>query len=519
MQAQLCRKNQYSLLFWFLLVMVLVQIVFCGWYADKVFFSVLNSDSAGDLIYAKQIADEGHYIFSDNWYQSTEIKVVQLQLIMVPLFKLGLSYRFVMVITDMVLVGLMALSAYVSMRMLRLSPEMSMLAALLFIFPGLPYSQFVLLHPCFNTFLILSILSYTVTFCAYEQSKDGGLRKRIYIYILGLLVGINGRKALVMIALPCVAFPLLTWIVHHWNQRVTAAELLRGIKQNKAPLLFGLAALMGQAIYSLILVKIFGESGAVFRAGTGETLSLLLPQVPYGLIKLAGLGSGVGSNLLRNVELAASALFSASLYLALGLTLKNDKDKVHQTIARFAAFSLAYGFFLLCNLNYAEGDTFIWRYLGLMAYPLFLALPVYLEAQPRFSLARVLCVVICIVTFTLRLYAPAQAVLKTDRNNPCASGAVAYLRYDNYHFGAATFWNANVNTIKTDGEVTFQSVYNDEDFGFYKWLCPKTNSDRDLEFYLLTAAEYKQRQANHWATPGKLVYQDEEFVVFSLREV
>jgi len=69
--------------------------------------------------------------------------------------------------------------------------------------------------------------------------------------------------------------------------------------------------------------------------------------------------------------------------------------------------------------------------------------------------------------------------------------------------------------VLSDGEIAIKPVFNDEKLSFYTWLTHMDYIDREAEFLLLTQEEYEQRLENGWQTPYKLVFSDEDYMIFA----
>ena len=106
--------------------------------------------------------------------------------------------------------------------------------------------------------------------------------------------------------------------------------------------------------------------------------------------------------------------------------------------------------------------------------------------------------------------------------------AVCRFLDDNYDFGYATFWNANVFAFMTDGRLEFGNLYPDtidgvdyipEKFQCHLWLTPKRfyrddyKSDEPI-FFLVTQKEYADSTKRTIFKNGRQVYSDDFYRVF-----
>lgn len=52
-------------------------------------------------------------------------------------------------------------------------------------------------------------------------------------------------------------------------------------------------------------------------------------------------------------------------------------------------------------------------------------------------------------------------------------GAITYLKNNDLNFGYATFWNANVTTELTDGEINLAPIYSAKSMKSFEYLMKK----------------------------------------------
>ncbi|WP_315330384.1 hypothetical protein [Treponema socranskii] len=136
----------------------------------------------------------------------------------------------------------------------------------------------------------------------------------------------------------------------------------------------------------------------------------------------------------------------------------------------------------------------------------------------------------CILFFALALISGAFItyidILTSDGN--LDKRAVCRFLDDNYDFGYATFWNANIFTMMTDGRLEFGNLYPDtidgvdyipEKFQCHLWLTPKRfyrddyKSDEPI-FFLVTQKEYADSPKRTVFKNGRQVYSDDFYRVF-----
>jgi len=98
-------------------------------------------------------------------------------------------------------------------------------------------------------------------------------------------------------------------------------------------------------------------------------------------------------------------------------------------------------------------------------------------------------------------------------------GSIRFLKDNNYTYGYSTFWNSNVVTELTDGEIRMSSI---QVFGDgtrttnYEWLTLRSYDDIDVEktFMLVEESEQPRYPNTPMYSSGQLVYRDQYFHIY-----
>jgi len=92
------RTTYMILLLWAAVCFALLVVDWCCWAPNR-----LDADMASEQLLANLLAQEGG-VMSTNWYYSTELRVLNTQLVMAPLFRLFTSWHTVRVVGSVVLI-------------------------------------------------------------------------------------------------------------------------------------------------------------------------------------------------------------------------------------------------------------------------------------------------------------------------------------------------------------------------------------------------------------------------------
>lgn len=126
------------LLLWTAVCFALLVVDWCCWAPNR-----LDADMASEQLLANLLAQEGS-VMSTNWYYSTELRVLNTQLVMAPLFRLFTSWHTVRVVGSVVLILLYLAAWFWFGRSAKLKYSGLLGAGLLVLPYGALYRQYVL---------------------------------------------------------------------------------------------------------------------------------------------------------------------------------------------------------------------------------------------------------------------------------------------------------------------------------------------------------------------------------------
>ena len=96
-------------------VMLVAIILLNAWMTHKYYFNFINSDDASELVYARLLAREGK-IISSTWKGSTEIEILNNQLVYSLLFHFTSNFQVVRIVGQMILSGIFLGCYYFCLR-------------------------------------------------------------------------------------------------------------------------------------------------------------------------------------------------------------------------------------------------------------------------------------------------------------------------------------------------------------------------------------------------------------------
>ncbi len=498
-----------------LLICIAARIVQISLSSYTTFYQTVNSDMAGDLLQSELAASQGHLLFADNWYISTELRVIGINILPTILFYFGLSYRMIWALTCGIGAIFTTCSVYLAMRMLRVERFESLLAGLLILLPTGELSYWLYIYPIYPVFLIL-MLFLTVLITEWIASDAFNWRICLPGLLVSFLSGLCGARLLIQAMLPIVAFVLYQALRKHMRDEISQSLVKNTVGRTWPVLLCAASMLTGYILYEFVLCNRYGQGCTGLSIAAVDEISQNFLRLPQALLLLYGLPYRVKS-IATSAAYAIQLLFITVSYVCYVwlIASRNRLDKRKSTFIKITTSLFLFAFLLTCLLHTLDGINPTWRYFALGAYAMLLVIPLAISSWKRRSLRYVLVFVAALLVFAYPCYQNARQIYNEIEKPYDPPAYLCYLEENHYSFGEATFWNANVNIVKSGGNIRIKPVFNDEELSFRAWLTQKDYRDQEAEFLLLTQEEYQLRLQNGWQTPYQLVFSDEEYLIFA----
>ncbi len=237
---------------------------------------MLNSDSAGDAVFARHLEKTGKYLFSQDWFPTTELYVVHHQLIMVPLFKFFDNYSLVWVLTSIIAIILISASIFYFVKCFQGDKTKAFLAVVLFINPIINTNLDFTIY--FHGYLFYYILGFillgTLFKCQYTNKVS--MSDNIIIIIFSFLSGLCGIRMFMLVFIPFI----IAYVMYYYKSEIK--EMNNPF--TKIALLSLCASAFGFGIYFFVLSPIYGGGSQIsaIKLNSGEIIKnnlLLLPEM------------------------------------------------------------------------------------------------------------------------------------------------------------------------------------------------------------------------------------------------
>ncbi len=493
-------------------------LVFLQWRTDY----VLNSDMASELVLANLLAKE-NAILSQNWYYATELHVWFSQLVYAPLFKVFADWHTVRMVGSFVLYAFVLLSYYYLCRQLRIERWFPWTAPVLMLPVSTLYFQFAVYATPYtfyiaNAFLILAMTLH------WSRCEDRAGRAVLAFGVgaLSLLTGMNGPRYLMDYYAPLI---------------LVAAALLLG--DRNALLKDGKLRLKGNARFSFLLFT--GFSGLLAAAGYLFNIAVLsrrydffhYESISFGSPTFAKLEAVINGWLNTLGYSSVGALLSVHAVqnlICLGLAvlivaairhvirrprLYSDGERTVTWL--FMASALVFiGVYLLTDAAYFERYDLPIAVFALPVVTLFLN---RVPWRPVWKKA-VCALLVCAVAFNAAL---AYHVLWQQDETGELRAVSSLLVERGYREGYASFWNGNVMTELTDGQIDVRCWGSSSTADLVSvsrtmpWLQRKDHETTTPEGPVFVL--FNNRERNAFAIvrhldDGAILYQTDEYVLY-----
>ena len=529
-------KNRIKPYVLFLVLCVVLSVVFT-FYATA---NCIDSDASSELVLSNHLAENGG-ILSADWGYSTELRVVNTQLVYAPLFKIFNDWHMVRFVGALILQAILVGAFFVFTKCTGLSGKVFCISAGLFLLPvSVCYGRIVLYNCYYVPHIAISLIIVGLTFAKWEGKRGLWLIVRTAcLLVLSFLGGLGGIRQAMMTHAPVLlavfAYFVLDDLVCKRKDAARAKKRLVYLLNAVGSAAFFFAGLL---INTEILAKKF-----VFSDYSENMIGLIdvaqFKDIAYGLMHHFGfrdeikLISVLGVLSILGVFLTVGCLIVAIVQIV--------KYREHQSVGKAlpSVFFLSYlAVMLLVFIVLGNYYYFVLYFTPVVVWfiPVFVQQLGRTKNVPVFNMRRVLPAVVAGIIFCngvvngiyfldhTKFQQKYEGLVFKDREiTQTLTPVVDFLVDNGYERGYATFWNGNIITEMSDGAVRMVNVHYYSDTGnfyFNPWLSLNTNRalEGTKDFLLLDALD--QYSFEYWndLTCCELVYQDDHYVIYEIEQ-
>ena len=181
------RRTIDRIVFWIFIIIVVFCFFHLEQFIDATIFGLLDSDDASELILSRLLFGENR-IITMNWYYSTELRVLNTQLIFTPLFGVFKDWHAIRIIGTAILHGLLLGSAWFlccKIKCTRYFPFMGLMLLTPF---SMQYYLLVLCKPYYIPHISITYVAVGLAIAYVDESVQR--KKRIIVSLLSLLLAV-----------------------------------------------------------------------------------------------------------------------------------------------------------------------------------------------------------------------------------------------------------------------------------------------------------------------------------------
>ena len=451
-----------------LLVFLLCLSVSVGYYAVYGQHN-LDSDISSEFVLAQLLSEEGRVLLTDSWYYSTELRIVS----PVPVYQLMLrlfpDWHMARTASITVLLCGVSLSLLYLARGLGVSLTASLLCAGALVLPITEYNSFTLVYGGFYTACVM--LTFVQIGLVLRMDKKR-LREPLLLLLLGIYGGLNGvRMPMVCVAPLLAACLVLLFLDMRRCDSLSGMLALPSLRLAAGGVLLTIATLIGYAIHTNVLARAYDFTQYGETALCPLSVETFTDQI-ICLMEFFGYRSDVLLLSLEGVVSVLAVLLPIAGVAAMILLLRMQLHARERLAALFMLLALALG--MLINVltlldEHAAPLPYTVSYYMPAALLLVFAIFWLLDR----SACRLRAVRVVPMLALVGVFLAGNAVYR-DKDlhtyNTELENIAQYLLEEDCVQGYATFWNANVLTEITDGEIDVYSVENWNTGDFNAWL-------------------------------------------------
>ena len=466
---------------------------------------LLDSDMSSDMLLSKILSERGG-ILTDRWSYSSEIRVFHIQLITSLLFRFMGNWHYIRTVTTAVHLVLYMLSLRFLCGQLDIKRLFPITGAVLLAPVSFDYFTYYIIGLYYIPAQILMFLSLGM-FIRVSRIDVKKPSKREYAEVLlaMFLAFLSGLCGIRLIAL--FYFPLfITFLFIFLKDRTRKAEMFQS-----ASLL--LLSGGGFLIYRFVLMRHFDVMGFDFIRFRDMDLSYLSMQLRFLMMNMGYYPGPVGF-----FSVTRFFVFVFFVLLAV-IAFRYGRGEKNGWTLSFIAWDLAVYFVI--QLLFTK-DT-ISRYitpLVILSIPVIAGTLVSRKVKED-KLLRILSVVMS-AYIAINGFSWFFEYRKIDITYDKRS-VLAYMQASDIHVGYSTFWNANVITELSDGDVTMYHFSDSETMDFRDpssvrpWLQETSHREGfpdEPSVLILTRDEYERAPFKEALDERKTAYYSGDLYVF-----
>ena len=490
-------------------ILALAGITLCL-FLQRYMTGLLDSDESSEMILSSLLAKNGG-ILSRDWYYSTELRVLNNQIIFSTLLRVFDSWHKARLLSNVLLYFILLTAAWGFCRSYGLRRWFPYVAAVLLMPISMVYFKIVLK----GVYYIPHIAMVFATLAMLIPFSSGNKRKKwlsiVFAALLAIAAGMGGLRMLLVCYLPLMTAALGYGLAMDWKENAKPYVTFAGINLLAA----GAGYLLNRGVLSRIYTFRSYESVGYttptaqrlfdilsgfledlgYKGGTLFSFAIVSCGVALGILVLAVC---CAVRMIRRRELYSDAAVFLGIYY----------------LSAIGVFALLYSF---TNMTYYSQYSLPIMVLSIPVC--FAGFSVQKPVKPRRISCGMILMTLAVALSGMGVYQTAKGMVNYEQ-----ADVAWYLLDSGYRNGYATFWNANVLTELTNGEIQVwdwgDQVFPDEQMNIdemFQWLQLKSHETTHPEgnvFVLLTKAQDDQAGFRNTDAIDYVLWSSDKYVAY-----
>lgn len=471
---------------------------------------LLDADESSEMVLSSLLAKNGGILSSD-WYYSTELRVLNNQIIFSTLLRVLDSWHKVRMLSNVALYFILLAAAWGFCRSYGLRRWFPYVAAVLLMPISIVYFKIVLKGAYYipHITMVFAALAMLISFA--KGNKRTKWISMVFAALLAAAAGMGGLRMLLVCYLPLMAAVLGYGLLTEWKENTKPYVTFAGLNL--------LAAGAGYLINRGVLSRHYTFRSYESVGYTSPTAQRIFDILSGFLEDLGYKGGTLFSFALISCGVALCILVLA-IYCAVRMIRRRETYSDAAVFLGIYYLSAIVVFLLLYSFT---NMTFYAQYslpIMVLSVPVcFAGFSVEKPVKPRRISYGIILMTLAVGLSGLGVYQTATGMVNYEQ-----ADIAWYLLDSGYRNGYATCWNANVLTELTNGEIQVwvwgDQKYPDEQMnidGMFQWLQLKSHETTHPEgtvFVLLTKSQDDQAGFRNTDAIDYVIWFSDNYVAY-----
>ncbi len=500
----------------------------------------IDSDASSELVLAEHLSKTCQ-ILSTDWFYSTELRVINTQLIYTPLFWIFDDWHMVRFFGALILQGILILSFYFYTHLLDIEKNTFYICSALYLLPvSVCYGRIALYNCYYIPHIVLSLIIVGLIFAKKNSRNPSSKCARLLsLLIVSFLGGLGGIRQLMMTHIPAILAVLIYYFIDdyinksddHVFERKRCAFIVRAVCSTFF------------SCIGFVINKLYFAQNYSFKDYSTNTIKISnesLDQVLYGYFHHFGFRDEIKLLSVTGVLSALGVVLGIYCFIvSFYRIIRYEKEANVQNTLPFVFFIAYTVVMLFIFFIVGDGYSFVLYFTPIVIWmiPIFVLemrnVPKHLSLlNLKKILPYIMVVIIFINGFVNSAFLISGKIFeqkyeglgyKTYNARSYITPAVSFLQENGYDLGYAGFWNSNISTEISNGKIKMINLnmnFNDGTLYYYDWLTLKSNRSlvNKKKFILLSVDEYNKLTKNEELQKCEIVYRDDYYVIYDLTE-